>query len=224
MAPEKRAPHRRIHALPDRRQHEWIARDFLYALADYQRATAREGVGCPSYTINHETRIVTSTRCCAKNRGEFTGASAKQPSTKTSPMSQNPKETGAQVADDVRTLCEAAAAAKARPWDEQAAIAVADAVQNGYVDRVLAELGRLHAELERERAARQQAQRELAQTCEELERLRRDCSEAYQVIGAGMFGEACAYTQDDVERALDNLFAAAEGEPRPHDDLLPWPK
>jgi hypothetical protein len=36
-----------------------------------------------------------------------------------------------------------------------------------------------------------------------------------------MFGEPCAYTQDDVERALDNLIAAAEGEPRTHDDLLP---
>jgi hypothetical protein len=92
------------------------------------------------------------------------------------------------------------------------------------VDRVLAELSRLHAELERERVTRQQAQHELAQTCEELQRLRRDCAEAYQVIGAGMFGEPCAYTQDDVERALNNLIAAAEGEPRPHDDLLPWPK
>lgn len=55
-------------------------------------------------------------------------------------------------------------------------------------------------------------------------RLRRDCSEAYQVIGAGMLMEPCKYTQDDVERALDNLIAAANGDERPHDDLLPWPK
>lgn len=58
----------------------------------------------------------------------------------------------------------------------------------------------------------------------EVERLRRDCAEAYQVVGAGMLGEPCSYTQADVERALDNLSAAANGEPRPHDDLLPWPR
>jgi hypothetical protein len=58
----------------------------------------------------------------------------------------------------------------------------------------------------------------------EIERLRRDCGEAYQVIGAGMFLDPVAYTQDDVERAMDNLNAAANGAPRPHDDLLPWPK
>lgn len=58
----------------------------------------------------------------------------------------------------------------------------------------------------------------------EIERLRRDCAEAYQVVGAGMWGKPCDYFQWDVERALDNLLAAAEGKPRPHDDLLPWPK
>lgn len=58
----------------------------------------------------------------------------------------------------------------------------------------------------------------------ELERLRQDCGEAYQVIGAGMLGEPVTYAQADVERALDNLSAAANGEPRPHEDLLPWPK
>ncbi len=58
---------------------------------------------------------------------------------------------------------------------------------------------------------------------EEVERLRRDCAEAYQVVGAGMLGEPCSYTQADVGRALDNLSAAANCEPRPHDDLLPWP-
>ena len=59
---------------------------------------------------------------------------------------------------------------------------------------------------------------------EEVDRLLRDCSEAYQVIGAGMFMEPCKYTQEDVERALDNLIAAVNGDERPHDDLLPWPK
>jgi hypothetical protein len=58
----------------------------------------------------------------------------------------------------------------------------------------------------------------------EIERLRRDCAEAYQVIGAGMLLAPVPYTQDDVARALDNLSAAANGDPRPHDDLLPWPK
>lgn len=59
---------------------------------------------------------------------------------------------------------------------------------------------------------------------EEIGRLRRDCSEAYQVVGCGMLMEPVEYTQGDVERALDNLIAAANGEARPHDDLLPWPK
>ena len=57
-----------------------------------------------------------------------------------------------------------------------------------------------------------------------IERLLEDCGEAYQVIGAGMLGEPCAYTEDDVERALDNLSAATNGDPRPHNDLLPWPR
>jgi len=58
----------------------------------------------------------------------------------------------------------------------------------------------------------------------EMMRLREDCAEAYQVVGCGMFGEPCKYTQEDVARALDNLSAAANGVPRPHADLLPWPK
>jgi hypothetical protein len=57
----------------------------------------------------------------------------------------------------------------------------------------------------------------------EVERLRYDCAEAYQVIGAGLVDPPMPYTQDDVVRALDNLVAAANGDPRPHDDLLPWP-
>lgn len=57
----------------------------------------------------------------------------------------------------------------------------------------------------------------------EVSRLRRDCSEAYQVIGA-MADHAFPFENADVQRALDNLSAAANGRPRPHDDLLPWSK
>jgi hypothetical protein len=58
----------------------------------------------------------------------------------------------------------------------------------------------------------------------EVERLRRDCYEAYQVVGIALMEPATPHTQDDVERVLDNLVAAANGDPRPHDDLLPWPR
>lgn len=69
-----------------------------------------------------------------------------------------------------------------------------------------------------------QARAKINNDPEKIERLQRDCGEAYQVIGAGMLGIQCVFTQSDVARALDNLSAAANGEPRPHDDLLPWPK
>lgn len=61
----------------------------------------------------------------------------------------------------------------------------------------------------------------------ERDELRRDCGEAYQVVGAAMLGELherVDFTDDDTVRALDNLSAACCGRPRPHDDLLPWPK
>lgn len=59
----------------------------------------------------------------------------------------------------------------------------------------------------------------------EVQRLRRDCGEAYQIVGhmLGIDEFVIRFTDDDVERALDNLAAAANGLPRPHDDLLPWP-
>jgi hypothetical protein len=57
----------------------------------------------------------------------------------------------------------------------------------------------------------------------EVERLRRDCYEAYQIVGIALMDPVTPHTQDDVERVLDNLGAAANGDPRPHDDLLPWP-
>lgn len=58
-------------------------------------------------------------------------------------------------------------------------------------------------------------------TAGEVERLREDCAEAYQVVGAlssmcGLFGTG------EVEKVLDNLHAATCGEPRPHATVLPF--
>lgn len=53
--------------------------------------------------------------------------------------------------------------------------------------------------------------------------LKRDCAEAYQIIGA-MSDESYPFDHPDVQRVLDNMSAAASGRPRPHEDLLPWPK
>jgi len=67
--------------------------------------------------------------------------------------------------------------------------------------------------------------RRLAEADAEIYRLRHDCGEAYQVIGCMSFdSENRRWTDDDEIRALDNLSAAANGMPRPHNDLLPWPK
>ena len=57
----------------------------------------------------------------------------------------------------------------------------------------------------------------------EIDRLQRDCAEAYQVVGvlahhAGLLGHR------DVIRAMDNLAAAAAGRRRPHSDMLHFPK
>lgn len=59
----------------------------------------------------------------------------------------------------------------------------------------------------------------------EIERLRRDCAEAYQVVGtlSGVLWSNESVRMEDVTKALDNLLAAAEGKPRPHEDLLPFP-
>lgn len=57
----------------------------------------------------------------------------------------------------------------------------------------------------------------------EIERLRQDCAEAYQVLG-NLAHIAGLFDTPDVVRALDNIYAASVGEPRPHADLLPWPK
>ena len=57
----------------------------------------------------------------------------------------------------------------------------------------------------------------------EIERLRSACAEAYQVMGVVLLGDTRCWTDDDAERALDNIVAAANGETCPHQDLLPWP-
>ena len=58
----------------------------------------------------------------------------------------------------------------------------------------------------------------------EIKRLREDCAEAYQVVGAlTLMTDPIDYTDADADRILDNLSAAASGYKRPHDDLLPWP-
>ena len=58
----------------------------------------------------------------------------------------------------------------------------------------------------------------------EIERLRSACAEAYQVMGVVLLGDTRCWTDDDAERALDNIVAAANGETCPHQDLLPWPR
>ena len=54
----------------------------------------------------------------------------------------------------------------------------------------------------------------------EVERLRHDCAEAYQVIGA-LADRAGLLHHLAVGKALENLDAATRGDPRPHADLLP---
>lgn len=56
---------------------------------------------------------------------------------------------------------------------------------------------------------------------DEIERLRRDCAELYQVIGT--MAEHCPDPTDPaIVKALDNASDAANGDPRRHDDLLPF--
>lgn len=55
----------------------------------------------------------------------------------------------------------------------------------------------------------------------EVDRLRRDCAELYQVIGT--MAEHCPDPEDAaIIKALDNASDAASGDPRSHDDLLPF--
>jgi hypothetical protein len=55
----------------------------------------------------------------------------------------------------------------------------------------------------------------------EIERLREECAEAYQVVGA-LADQAGVFDNQAVVKALGNLRSAAAGEPRPHADLLPF--
>src|SRR3954466_14161330 len=55
----------------------------------------------------------------------------------------------------------------------------------------------------------------------EIEQLRRDCRELYQVVGY-LAHHAKLFNDPQTVKALDNACAAAEGKPRPHADLLPF--
>ena len=57
----------------------------------------------------------------------------------------------------------------------------------------------------------------------EIERLREACGEAYQVMSAVFLGDDPSWNESDAIRALDNISSAANGDPCPHADLLPWP-
>ena len=72
---------------------------------------------------------------------------------------------------------------------------------------------------------------ELPQTLElaheEIKRLRQACTEAYIIMGTVFIIEGedgVVWDDEDATRVLDNIFAAANGDPIPHSDLLPWPK
>lgn len=62
---------------------------------------------------------------------------------------------------------------------------------------------------------------DLRLAAKEIDRLRRDCAELYQVIGT--MAEHCPDPSAAViVKALDNASDAANGDPRRHDDLLPF--
>ena len=55
----------------------------------------------------------------------------------------------------------------------------------------------------------------------EIERLREDCAQFYQAVGA----TTMKWNEwPDVQRLLDNISAAMDGRPREHEELLPWPR
>lgn len=76
-----------------------------------------------------------------------------------------------------------------------------------------AELGETHLVLERtEKSA-----------AREIERLQRDCAEAYKVVDTLAGAHVDLFNDHQVIKALDNLSAAVDFiNPRPHDDLLPF--
>jgi hypothetical protein len=55
----------------------------------------------------------------------------------------------------------------------------------------------------------------------EIDRLRHDCAQAYQIIGV-LAARAGLFEHHNVVRALDNFTAASGGCQRPYDDLLPF--
>ncbi|MBP2316937.1 hypothetical protein [Azospirillum soli] len=56
---------------------------------------------------------------------------------------------------------------------------------------------------------------------QELQRLRQDCADAYQVVGS-LGAAAGVLDSPEVIKALDNLSAASHGEARRHEGLLPF--
>ena len=64
--------------------------------------------------------------------------------------------------------------------------------------------------------------------CDDYDRLRRDVSEAYQAVGVmvdiiGWWEMPAEHPwHKPIEKLMDNLAAAAGGEPREHEDLLPF--
>jgi hypothetical protein len=56
----------------------------------------------------------------------------------------------------------------------------------------------------------------------EIERLREDCAAIYQAVGA-LASSAGLFETDSARRLLDYLWAAANGETRPGEPLLPFP-
>ena len=55
----------------------------------------------------------------------------------------------------------------------------------------------------------------------EMDKLVKDCNNAYQVIGAMDFNEDIS--EATVIRMLDNLYAASSGSERPHEEVFPKP-
>ena len=55
----------------------------------------------------------------------------------------------------------------------------------------------------------------------EIVRLRHDCGEFYQVIGY-LADKANVFEDERVVKALNNAYAASQGDTKPHHELLPF--
>lgn len=62
---------------------------------------------------------------------------------------------------------------------------------------------------------------EIQEMARELVELRALCGEVYQVVGV-LAHQADVFSTPEVERAMNNLVAASNGSPLPHDTLLPF--